>query len=187
MHPSIVDLGGGHLRVFFRDRRAGHVYVADSLDDGASWSRPTRTQLPNNNASIQANKLRGQGDRSTLVMVFDNCNASVPGCESPQSSPNYRSPLSIALSDDGGATWPWVRDLETTNRYPESRGDPDPHRDGWQYPSVVQSTVDGKLYVSFSYARDTIKVAVVDEGWVRQGVGGNGTVGIFKGDPPPPS
>ena len=85
-------MGDGHLKVFFRDRRMENIYVADSWDNGLTWSRPRRTKLPNNNASIQANKLKksafnasiatsGQG----LVIVFDNTNrepgpvlASVP-------------------------------------------------------------------------------------------------------------
>ena len=77
VHPSVVDLGDGHLKVFFRDRRMENIYVADSWDNGLTWSRPRRTKLPNNNASIQANKLKksafnasiatsGQG----LVLVF---------------------------------------------------------------------------------------------------------------------
>ena len=81
VHPSVVDLGEGHLKVFFRDRRMENIYVADSWDNGLTWSRPRRTKLPNNNASIQANKLKksafnasiatsGQG----LVIVFDNTN-----------------------------------------------------------------------------------------------------------------
>ena len=31
----------------------------------------------------------------------------------------HRMPLSIALSYDGGTTWPYVRDLEYENHYPE--------------------------------------------------------------------
>ena len=87
VHPSVVGLGEGHLKVFFRDRRMENIYVADSWDNGLTWSRPRRTKLPNNNASIQANKLKksafnasiatsGQG----LVIVFDNTNREPGFC-----------------------------------------------------------------------------------------------------------
>lgn len=34
VHPSVVDLGDGHLKVFFRDRRMENIYSADSYDNG---------------------------------------------------------------------------------------------------------------------------------------------------------
>ena len=94
-------------------------------------------------------------------------------------------PLSIALSYDGGTTWPYVRDLEYENHYPEQvrlprgssppgtlgqvssqsheaaglpaqPGDPDPDRTEYSYPTVLQAA-DGLLHVSHFYNRDTIK------------------------------
>lgn len=38
VHPSIVDLGDGHLKVFFRDRRMENIYSADSFDNGTQPS-----------------------------------------------------------------------------------------------------------------------------------------------------
>ena len=32
-----------------------------------------------------------------------------------------RCPLSVALSDDGGRTWPWVRDLERCDGHEEEQ------------------------------------------------------------------
>ena len=179
VHPSVVDLGDGHLRVFFRDRRMENIYAADSYDNGLSWTAPRRTKLPNNNASIQANKLHNStfnasaaAAGSALLLVFDNTNRSCAfkGC-------THRMPLSIALSYDGGDTFPHVRDLEYGNNYPEQPGDPDPGRTEYSYPTVVQ-THDGLIHISHSYNRDTIKYQQVTEAWVRNGT----TVGIFKGD-----
>ena len=42
---------------FFRDRRAQYIYRATSSDDGVTWSKPTKTKLPNNNSGIQATVL----------------------------------------------------------------------------------------------------------------------------------
>lgn len=81
---------------------------------GLTWSPPRRTKIPNNNASIQANKLHSSTFNRTaaqlndsLVLVFDNTNRS---CNFKDCT--HRNPLSIALSYDKGESWPFVRDLE---------------------------------------------------------------------------
>lgn len=81
---------------------------------GLTWTAPRRTKLPNNNASIQANKLHTSVFNRTaaalndsLVIVFDNTNRSCSFKDCTK-----RNPLSIALSYDKGETWPFVRDLE---------------------------------------------------------------------------
>ena len=51
---SQVRLASGRLLVFYRSRGADAIYQAHSDDDGASWSAPRRTALPNNNSGIQA-------------------------------------------------------------------------------------------------------------------------------------
>ena len=54
-----------------------------------------RTKLPNNNSGIQALMLSS----GKTVLVFNN----LQGLQ--------RFPLSIAISEDAGETWPYVRDL----------------------------------------------------------------------------
>ena len=59
VQPSVVrTMVGGvpsdTLTVFFRDRKAEHVYRATSSDEGVTWTSPTATVLPNNNAGIEA-------------------------------------------------------------------------------------------------------------------------------------
>jgi predicted neuraminidase len=68
VHMSIVDLGAGELFALFRSRWADHVYASRSVDDGASWTAPTPTELPNNNSSIQLRRL----DDGRLGLVFNN-------------------------------------------------------------------------------------------------------------------
>ena len=43
-----------------------------------------------------------------------------------------------------------------------------PGREEYSYPSVMQSR-DGKIYVSFTYRRQTIKVVSFEEDWLRMG------------------
>jgi len=99
VQPTVVRLASGTLRAWFRSRAADYIYVSDSEDDGRTWSPPRKTALPNNNSGIQACRLSNGG----IVMVFNN----VQG-------PFSRYPLTVALSLDDGASWPYLRDLEPT-------------------------------------------------------------------------
>ena len=56
---------------------------------GKSWTSPEKTDLPNNNAAIQA-----------IVLS----NGKVVICYNPTNGP--RDIMRISLSEDGGKTWP---------------------------------------------------------------------------------
>ena len=45
----------------------------------------------------------------SLVIAFNYSSAAV---NRNKTGTSVRKPLSIALSQDGGDTWPWVRDIE---------------------------------------------------------------------------
>src|ERR1035438_5859676 len=111
----------------------------------------------------------------SLVIAFDN-NSS--GVTRGQTSVSARKPLSIALSQDGGETWPWVRDIETGPASPQKKVE-DWTREEYSYPSLLQD-INGKINVVYSYCREAIKVVRFDEEWIKQG----NTVGKFKGDSP---
>ena len=72
-----------------------------------------------------------------------------------------RTPLNIALSYDGGVSWPFIKTLQETN---------DGEKAGpgveFSYPSVLQ-TDDGYIHVSYTYDRETIKYRRVTEEWIR--------------------
>jgi predicted neuraminidase len=112
---------------------------------------------------------------NSLILAFNNMNSG-PIRGKPRAS--ARKPLSIALSEDSGATWPWVRDIETGSAAsapdgsPRGRGD-----DDYSYPSVLQDPT-GKIVVAYTYRRETIKVVRFDKDWIKNG----GTNGMFKGD-----
>ncbi|MGA9041397.1 MAG: sialidase family protein [Terriglobales bacterium] len=171
VQQSIVKLSNGHFIGFFRSRYADFIY-SDTSDDGCTWTVPVSTRLPNNNSSIQVASLKD----GSLVMAFNNIRA-VGTKGKPQAGP--RKPLSVALSEDGGSTWPWVRDIEAGHSSPEEPDRREDTRKGeeFSYPSILQDR-DGNIDVAFSYLRKTIKVVRFDKSWIK---GGN-TVGIFKGD-----
>ena len=173
VQPSVLQLGPHRFIAFFRSRFADWIYKSESTD-GCKWSAPVATQLPNNNASMQADLL----SNGHIVMVFNNVNATDHRGK-PASGP--RKPLSVALSVDGGKTWPWVRDVETGTPGKDAEYDlPDKvGHDEYSYPSVKQGP-DGNLHMSYTFRRATIKYVTFSEDWIRQG----GTVGEYKGGSP---
>jgi len=128
------------LRAYFRDRAAKHIYTATSSDDGGSWTDPKATDLPNNNAAIQATVLQS----GNVALVY---NPLTKG----------RNILSISLSFDQGNTWKVTKNLEKT-----SNAD-----DEFSYPSILQ-TQDGMIHVTYTYLRQTIKYAVFNESWISK-------------------
>ncbi len=174
VQPNIVRLQYGRYLAFFRSRYADYIYKSASNDD-CTWTAPQKTQLPNNNSSIQVAKLTN----GHLVIAFNNVRAVVTKGK-PQTGP--RKPLSVALSEDGGETWGWVRDLETGmpragELLPNSIKKDESGREEYSYPSILQAA-DGKINVAYTYRRLTIKIVRFDEHWLKIGT----TTGTFVGD-----
>ncbi|CAI8045465.1 hypothetical protein GBAR_LOCUS25152 [Geodia barretti] len=97
------------LFAFLRDRQAQNIYTTSSTDDGYTWTEPSPTKLPNNNAAIQACVL----SNGHVVLVYN-----------PTTGP--RVPLRVSLSEDGGLSWLHSRDLETNGTE-------------FSYPSLLQT------------------------------------------------
>jgi predicted neuraminidase len=166
--PSVVHDKAGAYIAFFRSLQSDWIYRATSAD-GCKWSHPQPTQLPNNNASVQAFRLRN----GHLVIAFDN---SGPYLANGRRVSGPRKPLSIALSLDDGKTWPWVRDLETGDTATKEWNSP-PGHDEYSYPTVVEDA-RGRIVVAYSWQRSTIKVVRFSESWIKAAA----TVGSFRGD-----
>lgn len=141
VQPSVIRpiAGVKYLMTYFRDRRAEWIYQATSSDEGENWSKPNKTTLPNNNSGIQATVLRS----GNIALVYNPTH-------------DERYPLRISLSEDGGKTWRYSRDLETGN-----------FGDEFSYPSILQSGVDDYIHVSYTYNRDTIKYVKFKEDWIK--------------------
>ncbi len=85
IQPSVVSLGGKHLRFYARSTsQIGRICVADSLDAGLSWSQGRPLDLPNPNSGIDAAALRD----GRIVLIFNNTTVG-------------RTPLNLAVSNDG--------------------------------------------------------------------------------------
>jgi hypothetical protein len=85
IQPSVVRLSGRQLRLYARSRTlAAKVVVADSFDDGVTWTKTHFLDLPNNNSGLDAVALKD----GRVVMIFND-------------TPRGRSPLNLAVSRDG--------------------------------------------------------------------------------------
>lgn len=85
IQPSVVWMAGRHLRFFARSRtRAARIAVADSWNDGKTWTQAHFIDLPNPNSGIDAVRLRD----GRIVLAFND-------------SYNKRTPLNLAVSRDG--------------------------------------------------------------------------------------
>ncbi|MGH9351615.1 MAG: sialidase family protein [Terriglobia bacterium] len=166
---DIVQLLPPNLIAFFRSKYADWIYKSSSTD-GCHWTTPVSTQLPNNDSSIQAARLKD----GHLVIAFNNAQAATTR-GLPRSAP--RKILSVALSIDDGKTWPWVRDVRAGDEPPPFRPG---ERSEYSYPSIIQAP-DGMIQMTYTFRRETIKYMSFPEQWIKQGT----TEGVFKGDPKP--
>jgi predicted neuraminidase len=137
IQPAIIKRADGSLLALLRTGEAGgNIWSIESADGGKTWAEPARTKLPNPNAGIDMVKLAN----GHALLVFND-------------SPYDRTPLSVALSEDEGKTWPYVVKLEKT--YGE-----------FSYPAVIQSS-DGTIHVVYTYKRTSIKHASFNEEWIK--------------------
>jgi predicted neuraminidase len=182
VHMSIVKWRD-QLLAFYRSRWADHVYRSASTDGGHTWSAPQPTVLPNNNSSVMALTLAS----GAIALVFNDSSAAdatarreslyddIGGGERVVQDSSRaafwgapRAPLTVAVSDDGGLTWPHRRNLEVGDGYCMTNNSKDRLNRELSYPSLCQ-TADGALHVAFTYWRQAIKYARLDEAWIRQG------------------
>ena len=175
VHPSVVELEDGHLAAFMRSREADWVYRSESFDYGDTWSVPEPTPLPNNNSGIAAVKLA-----SGRVAVAYN-HASAPSAYGKKGAwPGLRCPVSIALSEDGGKTFPLIRHIERGQGYvgDENRS----NNMQYEYPCLIQAA-DGMLHLAYAFeTRRGVKWVTLTEADVIGAHRGAGTYNPTSGE-----
>ncbi len=139
LQPGVVETSPGHLLAYCR--RAGDYEPTDngwtvtstSTDGGKTWSEGVDSKFPNPNSAIDLKELAN----GHVMLVYND-------------HMYERTPLTVAISTDGGKTFPHRRNLM------EGEG-------SFAYPTAIQ-TKDGKIHVIFtSNERTTIRHAVFEE------------------------
>lgn len=144
IQPSFVKKDDGTIVAFMRDSgdEPGRIMMAESSDEGNSWSFAEDSEIPNPGASIEAIKLQS----GNWLLIYNDVD-------------DGRYSLAAALSDDEGSTWKWKKHLEF------SKGE------SFHYPSVIQVS-DGKIHLTYSYFlkgnRKSIKHVSFDEAWIKK-------------------
>jgi predicted neuraminidase len=123
IQPTLWEYAPGRVKMLMRStQRVGCVCASRSDDYGRTWSSAERVPIPNPNSGLDAVRLHD----GRIVLV---CNPVREG----------RTPLSVLVSDDNGATWPRRLDLET------NPGE-------YSYPSIIQAE-DGQVHVVATHQR----------------------------------
>jgi predicted neuraminidase len=159
---NVVELGDGTLYAVFRSRQAERIYTSISRDSGRTWTVPVKSELPNNNSSIQLTKLKN----GHLALIYNNSSLERDQFRWIQRKGEFRkktlrTPLTLAISEDEGKTWPHYKNVQMADlEYKDSEV-------GYSYPSII-ATRDGKIHIAFSYLRKAIKYVSLEESWVKE-------------------
>ena len=137
IQPSILKLKDGRLQVLMRTRN-GKIGTSFSSDNGDTWTNVTLLDVPNNQSGTDAITMKD----GRHVLIYNNF-ASLPGTKK-----GVRTPLSIAVSDDG-THWHHALTLEDS---PISQ---------YSYPSIIQGK-DGKLHCVYTWRRQRISYKQID-------------------------
>jgi predicted neuraminidase len=117
----------------YKARTDGFMVRTESRDGGKTWSEGHETEFPNPNAAVDFIKLRS----GNLLLVYNDSMSS-------------RTPLTAALSTDGGKTFAHRKNI--------GEG-----KNSFAYPYAIQ-TRDGKIRVVYtSDQRSVINMAVFEE------------------------
>ena len=137
IQPSILKLNDGRLQVLMRTRN-GKIGTSYSSDNGDTWTDVTLLDVPNNQSGTDAVTLRD----GRHVLIYNDF-ASLPGTKK-----GVRTPLSIAVSDDG-IHWRHALTLEDS---PISQ---------YSYPSIIQGR-DGMLHAVYTWRRLRVAYKMID-------------------------
>ncbi|WP_378955894.1 exo-alpha-sialidase [Pelosinus sp. sgz500959] len=194
VHMNVEKLHDGSLLALYRSRWADNVYLSRSKDNGRTWTEPVATELPNNNSSIQFtvlnnghlaivfNNINATSANERRLSLYDEIEDEEDSesvvvkalVATEEVDPNKktafwgtpRAPMTIAISEDNGQTWPYKRDIEVGDGYCMTNNSKEKLNREYSYPSIKQ-TSDGKIHVTFTYFRQTIKYVRVTEEWVK--------------------
>lgn len=143
IQPSVIERSDGSVLAITRNTGVDdfpYAWEMTSVDGGRTWSENVQSAIPNNNTAIEMTKLAS----GRVMMVFNN-------------TFDGRYPLSVALSEDEGRTWPYVVDLD---------GPCDGSGCSHGYTSLSQDPTDGSVWITYTHNRTSIGWVHLNEAWV---------------------
>lgn len=191
VHMNVEKLTDGTLLALYRSRWADWIYTSRSLNNGRTWTEPVPSVLPNNNSSIQFtslqnghlvlvfNPINSEQASERRVSLYDEIEDDEPALEKPamqQLSDDTgnktafwgtpRAPMTVAISEDQGLTWPYRRNLEIGDGNCLTNNSKEKLNREYSYPSIKQ-TSDGRIHITYTYFRQFIKYVCITEDWVK--------------------
>jgi predicted neuraminidase len=195
VHMNVEKLADGALLALFRSRWADNVYGSRSTDNGRTWTEPVKTELPNNNSSIQFTRLTS----GHLAIVYNDMSAAgctqrraslydeiddgsgapagqgavpaAPAVAEPGKKTAFwgapRAPMTVAISTDEGRTWSVRKNLEVGDGFCMTNDSVNKQNREYSYPSIKQ-TPDGRIHVTYTYFRQYIKYVSITEDWIKK-------------------
>ena len=142
MEPFIAELKGGRLIMVMRNQ-LGSLFKSYSEDRGESWSLPQTTGLSIPESCPNVTNIPGS---DKIMVIWNNAEYNMHW----RSHYGKRSPLTAAISDDGGVTFTDFWDIET-----------DP-KTAFSNPGITW-TQDGLCLLSYW-------VIPYDENWIMNGL-----------------
>jgi predicted neuraminidase len=152
IQPAIAVRRDGTLVAYMRDNGPApkRLHVSESSDRGETWSPVRDSSLPNPGTGADILTTHD----GTWVLAFNDIEQG-------------RTSLAVAISEDEGRTWPWIRHVER-----DERAEAVATRS--HYPALVQGA-DGTFHLTYSYhhndrptaAAKTIKYVRFNEAWVK--------------------
>lgn len=141
IQPAVVERENGSLMALMRTSGPPHVLLrSESADGGHTWSAPAPTTLPNPDSAAALLRLAS----GSVLLAYNPTECR-------------RTPLALALSDDGGETFPVEVALES------SEGE-------YSYPAMVQDA-EGVIHVVYTWNRRAIKHMAITEADLRATAG----------------
>ncbi|MEZ5399499.1 MAG: sialidase family protein [Bryobacteraceae bacterium] len=139
IQPAPASLGDGRVIAFCRRGGGygpvtdGYLVRAESTDGGRTWSEGRDSEFPNPNSAVDLLRLRN----GRLMLVY---NASM----------SERTPLRVAVSEDGGRSWPRQVDIGTG-------------KNSFAYPFAIQKRDGGIAVVYTTDGRKRIMLCEFEE------------------------
>ena len=137
IQPSILKLKDGRLQVLMRTHNA-RLATSFSSDGGDTWTPVALSDVENNQSGTDAVTLSD----GRHVLIYNNF------ATLPLTKKGPRTPLSIAISDDG-TNWRHALTLE------------DSPIDQYSYPAIIQGR-DGTLHCVYTWRRQRIAYKQID-------------------------